>query len=127
MPKIDHNQLYQDIHAIPRCEHDFGTHRTEVVGADGKTRVAAAVVSLEGSKKGKVIITLDFERIEDTMSQVRCGHSVKFSEPTKRGKIVEDISGASVLHVGKGGALSITQRRLNLQGDLPDVKEPKKG
>ena len=43
------------------------------------------------------------------------------------GKIIEDVNGASVLHVGKGGSLSITQQRLDLQGDLTGIKEPRKG
>lgn len=123
------------MHERPKgANTDVGEFVTDLAGGEFEThlslavsRVAAAIVSLEGNKKGKVTVTFDFERIEDTMSQVRCVHGVKFSEPTRRGKIVEDISGASVLHVGQGGSLSITQQRLNLQGDLPGVKEPKKG
>lgn len=36
---IDHNKIFDRVAEVARCQHDFGTHRTEAVGTDGKTRV----------------------------------------------------------------------------------------
>ena len=47
-----------------------------------------------------------FERIAGT-HQVRIGHSLKFSKPTGLGRVVEQADGASVLHVGKNGRLTL--------------------
>lgn len=71
--------------------------------------VAAAVVDRE--KKGEVTIKLKFEHIKGT-SQVRLAHSVDFKSPTTLGKKSETAEGATVMHVGKGGALSLTQLSL---------------
>lgn len=75
------------------------------------SQVAAKVVDYD--KKGKVSIELDFEKITGTF-QVRVGHKIKFSHPTGTGKASEETGGATVLHVGKYGALSIAQQALPL-------------
>lgn len=81
------------------------------------SRVAASVIDHE--KKGKVAIELNFERIGGT-HQVRVKHTIKFTQPTARGKVVEDGEGATVLHVGKYGKLSIAQQPLvGKQGEIP--------
>lgn len=73
------------------------------------SRTAAAVVDHE--KKGKVTVTFDIEHIPGTQ-QVRIGHVVKFLRPTMTGKAGEESEGASVLYVGKFGALSLAQPSL---------------
>jgi hypothetical protein len=74
------------------------------------SKTAAAVVDRE-KKKGKVTITLDFEAIKGT-HQVRVEHTVKFVAPTMSGKTSEEAGGATVLHVGKSGRLSLAQPSL---------------
>lgn len=73
------------------------------------SEVAAAVVDRE--KKGTVELKLEFERIAGT-HQVRIGHTLKFTKPTSTGKVAEHATGATVLHVGKRGALSLAQQSL---------------
>lgn len=86
---------------------DGGTFEHMLSAALSQT--AAAVVDFD--KKGEVVIKLAFERIAGT-HQVRIGHSLKFSKPTGLGRVVEQADGASVLHVGKNGALSLAQPSL---------------
>jgi len=73
------------------------------------SRVSAAVVDHE--KKGKVSIAFDIQKIPGT-HQVRITHQLKFSNPTSIGTQSEDVETSTVLHVGKGGALSIAQTPL---------------
>ncbi len=73
------------------------------------SKVASTVVDHE--KKGKVSIELSFERIAGT-HQVRVAHTLKYLHPTSTGKASEETGGATVLHVGKYGALSLSQPRL---------------
>jgi hypothetical protein len=82
--------------------------------------VAAAVVDhgTNGPKvrTGTVKIEFTFEHIKGT-HQVTADHRISFNKPTSMGKASEETEGATVLHVGKYGALSITQARLNLAPD----------
>lgn len=83
------------------------------------SKVASSVVDRE--KKGKVTIDLSFEHIKGT-HQVRVAHSIKFVQPTMSGKASEEAGGATVLHVGRYGALSLAQPSLleeNKQRQLP--------
>lgn len=83
------------------------------------SQVAAAVVDRE--KKGSVEIKLNFEHIKGTQ-QVRLAHVVTFKRPTMSGKATEDSAGATVLHVSKGGRLSLAQPDLlakSKQTELP--------
>ena len=82
------------------------------------SKVAAAVVDKE--RKGAVTVTFDFEHLTGT-HQVRCQHTLKFHHPTQDGKAGEEESRATVLHVGRGGALSLAQPSLlaNAQSKLP--------
>ena len=70
---------------------------------------SAAVIDM--GKKAKVTITLDIERIEST-HQVRVAHVLKFVRPTSNGRAGEETTGATVLHVGQYGALSLAQPSL---------------
>lgn len=73
------------------------------------SETAAAVVDRE--KKGKVKLELTLEHIKGT-HQVRIEHKVVFERPTMTGAVREESTGASVLHVGKRGALSLAQPKL---------------
>lgn len=73
------------------------------------SETAAAVVDRE--KKGKVKLELSFENIKGT-HQVRIEHKVTFERPTMTGRSGEESKGASVLHVGRGGKLSLAQQSL---------------
>ena len=70
----------------------------------------ALSVMLHG-KKGKVSIEFEIDNIPGT-SQVRVGHTIKYARPTASGKSSEEVNGATVLHVGKGGRLSLSQADL---------------
>lgn len=74
---------------------------------------AAAVVDFD--KKGSVTLKLEFEHIKGTR-QVRVAHKVSFERPTNTGTASETASGATVLHVSKGGRLTLAQPDL-LEGD----------
>jgi hypothetical protein len=92
-----------------------GGHFDHMLGV-ALSRVAAAVIDHE--KKGKVTIDLDFERINGT-HQVRVGHAIKYTQPTEHGKLIEHGEGATVLHVGRGGKLSLAQQQLiGKQGEI---------
>ncbi len=68
-------------------------------------KVALGVVN--HNKKGIVTIQLDLDRIGET-EQVQIKHTVKYSQPTKRGKLVEDNATTTPMHVGRFGDLSIS-------------------
>lgn len=70
------------------------------------SQTASAVI--DHGQKGKVTLSFDFEKISGT-SQVRVGHALKFIKPTSMGRSSEETDGASVLYVGKFGALSLAQ------------------
>ena len=71
----------------------------------------SAAAAIDHKRKAKVTVVFDIERIPGT-HQVRIAHALKFSKPTGTGNRSEDMSGATVLHVGKYGALSLTQPSL---------------
>jgi hypothetical protein len=78
------------------------------------SQVAAACTD----KVGEVNIKLSFSQIPGT-GQVRCEHTLKFVKPTLDGKSGEEEKRATVLHVGKYGALSLAQPSLmGKQGEL---------
>jgi hypothetical protein len=66
--------------------------------------VAANVVT--HGKKGELVLKFSLKQI-GTSNQVAMTHSLKFVVPTQRGKIVEDTTTETPLHVSKGGKLSI--------------------
>lgn len=80
------------------------------------SQVAAACT--DHDKVGEVLIKLSFSQIPGT-GQVRCEHTLKFVKPTLDGKSGEEEKRATVLHVGKYGALSLAQPPLmGKQGEL---------
>lgn len=99
-----------------RAATDVGEFITDLDGGQFEhmlsialSEVAAAVVDRD--KKGAVELKLSFERIAGT-HQVRIGHAIKFAKPTTTGKVIESAEGATVLHVGRYGALSLAQQKL---------------
>ncbi len=68
-------------------------------------KVALGVVN--HNKKGQVTITLDLERIAET-EQVQIKHTIKYVQPTKRGKLVEDNATSTPMYVSRFGDLSIS-------------------
>ena len=73
------------------------------------SEVAAAVVDRE--KKGEVALSFKIEHIKGT-SQVRIEHITKFKKPTMSGAASEEAKGATVMHVGRFGKLSLAQPSL---------------
>lgn len=94
---------------VPEFITDLDGGQFEVMLSTALSRVCAAVVDHE--RKGKVTVTFDIQKIPGTY-QVRIGHGVKFSNPTSMGMQSEEVETATVLHVGKGGALSLAQAPL---------------
>ena len=81
------------------------------------SKVAAAVIDHD-PKKGKVCVELAFERIGGT-TQVRIAHIIKFAQPTGAGRLVEEATGATVMHVGRFGRLTLSQGQLiGKQGEV---------
>jgi hypothetical protein len=68
-------------------------------------KVALGVVN--HNKKGTVTIQLDIDRIGESDS-VQVKHTVKYNQPTLRGKLVEDNTTSTPLHVSRFGDLSIS-------------------
>ena len=67
-----------------------------------------AAASIDHGKIGEVSIKFKIERIAGT----HLVHDVKFKKPTSMGSASEETSGATVLHVGKYGRLSLAQPSL---------------
>lgn len=88
---------------------DLDGGQFELIVSKALSEVAAAVV--DHAKNGEVSIKLKIEKIPGTQ-QVRLQHGVKFLKPTSMGKAGEETSGATVLFVGKYGALSLAQPSL---------------
>ena len=63
-------------------------------------------------RTGKVTLEFTLEHIKGT-HQVSTSHRISFTKPTSMGKAMEETEGATVLHVGKYGALSITQQAMD--------------
>lgn len=75
-----------------------------------------ALGTVETGKDGKVTITLEIKRIGES-NQVQVSHQVKSVRPTKRGRVTEENTTATPLHVGPRGALNLfpeSQQRLPL-------------
>jgi hypothetical protein len=70
-----------------------------------------AAAAVDHSKPGEVTIKLKIEQIPGT-AQVRMQHDLKFVKPTMTGKSSEETGGATVLYVGRYGALSLAQPSL---------------
>ena len=68
------------------------------------SEVAAKVVDTD--KAGEVQLKFSFKRIPGTM-QVHVAHTLKYVKPTEDGKLTEEESRTTALHVGKYGKLTL--------------------
>ncbi len=93
---------------------DAGIFREKVAKAFADVALGVAI----HGKKGRVLLTFDFERIGES-TQVELTHRIMFAKPTERGKATEENTTSTPLHVGSGGALTV----LETTGDLFTVKE----
>lgn len=66
----------------------------------------AALGVIHTGKKGKVVLTFDLSRIGDS-NQVNLQHSLKYVKPTNKGKVIEEDTTCTPLHVGPRGHLSL--------------------
>lgn len=64
-------------------------------------------------KVGKVIVSFDFKQIGES-NQVAVAHTLKYVRPTQRGKVTEENTTATPLHVGGRGKLTL----------FPDTQQP---
>lgn len=96
---------------VPEFVTDLEAGVFEAALSVALSETAAAVV--DHDKKGEINVKLKFEQIKGT-HQVRIEHTVKYQRPTQFGRRAEEFSGATVMHVGKGGKLTLTQERLDL-------------
>ncbi len=68
------------------------------------SEVAAGVVGT--GKAGSVTLKLDLKRI-DRSAQVTMSHKLSLSAPTETGKYTDESTTSTVLHVNKGGRLTL--------------------
>jgi len=61
---------------------------------------------LQHNKKGKVILTIDLDRIGES-SQINVSHKIVYQQPTLRGKSMEEDTTVTPMHVNKHGHMSI--------------------
>lgn len=71
-----------------------------------KATADVALGVIQHNKKGKIILTLDLERIGESM-QVNVSHKINYIKPTFRGKATEEDTTVTPMHVNKHGHLSI--------------------
>lgn len=83
-------------------ELDAGVFEQKISNA--LAEVAMGVVGT--GKVGKVVVTFDLKQI-DASSQVSVKHQVKFIKPMPHGKISEENTTATPMHVGVRGRLSL--------------------
>lgn len=106
---------------VPELIRDLEGGQLELILSKALSTAAAACIDHE--KVAEVTLKIKLERIPGT-HQVRMQHDVKYTKPTSIGKTSEETNGATVLHVGKYGCLSLSQPRLNLTGAQGDLKLP---
>lgn len=84
----------------------------------GRALSDVALGSVSTLRKGKVTIEFDIKPI--TEHQVQIDHKVKFTKPTQRGRVIEENTTATPMHVGVGGRLTLfpeTQQSLFEAGE----------
>jgi hypothetical protein len=70
-----------------------------------------AAAAHDNDRNGTITIKLTIEPIEGS-AQVRVKHHLAFAKPTRDGKRTEEEERSTLMHVGKGGVLSIAQASL---------------
>jgi hypothetical protein len=91
---------------VPEFVSELDAGQFENMFSTAVSEVAAATLMHE--KKGEVAVVLKFSHIPGT-SQVRIESITKFKRPTPSGSVIEDAKGATVMHVGPRGRLTLTQ------------------
>lgn len=88
-------------------ELDAGVFENKIAAA--LNNVALGVLNNAG--KGKVQITFDIERLNNSMEEKRVSikHKLSFVTPTPRGKTSEEDTTETPMYVNKGGKLTILQ------------------
>lgn len=66
----------------------------------------AAMAAVTHGKKANVTLSIDLTQIKKT-HQVSVDHTLKYHRPTTHGKVSEENTTNSVMHVNQGGRLSI--------------------
>lgn len=74
------------------------------------SEVAAGVV--DNGKAGKVTITFNLKQIGSS-HQVAVDHTLTYTKPTNKGKLTEENTTTTPMHVGSGGALSFFAENQN--------------
>ena len=100
---------------------DLDGGQFELLASQALSESAAATVDF--GRVSEVTIKFKIEQIMGT-HQVRIQHDTKFKRPTSMGTKTEETSGATVLHVGKYGRLSLAQPSLlekSKQHQLPNT------
>jgi hypothetical protein len=106
MDKTDRNTNVADM----LSELDAGVFEQKLARALSDVAMGAVTTG----KKGKVIITFDMAQIANS-SQVNLSHSLKYIKPTGNGRVTEENTTATPMHVGAAGKLTLfpdTQERL---------------
>lgn len=107
---------------VPDLIADLDAGMFERILSQALSESAAAAADHE--KQAEVSIKFKIQLIPGT-HQVRLQHDVKFTKPTSMGKASEEMSGATVLHVGKYGRLSLAQPSLfgDKQQSITSIKQ----
>jgi hypothetical protein len=107
---------------VPDFVSELAAGQFESMFSIGVSETAAAVLMHE--RKGEVSVQLKFSHIPGT-NQVRIESITKFKRPTATGSAGEDAKGATVMHVGPRGRLTLTQPPLpgmQRQQQLPTTR-----
>lgn len=80
---------------------DAGVFAEKLATAISKNAMAV----VDTGKEGEVVITLKMKQIANH-HQVEVSHKIKFVRPTMRGKVSEEDTTTTPMHVGRGGKLS---------------------
>ena len=80
---------------------DAGVFAEKLSAAISKNAMAV----IDTGKEGEVVITLKMKQIA-SHHQVEVSHKIKFTRPTHRGKVAEEDTTTTPMHVGRGGKLT---------------------
>lgn len=88
------------IDLLPELEAGIFLGKIDRALSDGA--LATAVTG----KESKIVVEIKMKRIGES-NQVAMTHTLRYAKPTERGKVVEDNTTQTPLHVGRGGKLTI--------------------
>ncbi len=85
--------------------------------------VAGAVIAHNAA--GQVILKFDLKRIGQSY-QIQVQHQVRYTQPTSKGKVVEEDSTSTPMYVGTNGRLTFFPENQDVMFDkLGEIKEQK--